>query len=94
MLLRKTKNDGLYANNIIGKNFFATLVQSVFYVIGFPKGQKNYLNLTIESGSKQRFSLSKEKSENFNSLRPILFKLCKKTTRGGEGSNGPPSPQE
>ena len=25
-----------------------------------------------------------EKSENFNSLRPILFELCKKTT-------GPPS---
>jgi len=24
-----------------------------------------------------------ENSENFNSLRPILFKLCKKTTGGG-----------
>ena len=24
-----------------------------------------------------------EKSENFNSLRPILFELCKKNTRGG-----------
>ena len=26
----------------------------------------------------------KEKSENFNSLRAILFELCKKTTRGGQ----------
>jgi len=25
-----------------------------------------------------------EKSENFNSLRPILFELCKKTTGGGQ----------
>ena len=25
-----------------------------------------------------------EKSENFNSLRPILFELCKKTTEGGQ----------
>ena len=49
----------------------------------FSKRQTNYLNLTIESGSKQRFSLLQEKSENFNSLRPIFFKLCKKkTTRG------------
>ena len=31
----------------------------------------------------------KEKSENFNSLRPILFELCKKTTGG---SNCPPPP--
>ena len=25
-----------------------------------------------------------EKSENFNSLRPILFKLCKKKLQGGQ----------
>ena len=25
-----------------------------------------------------------EKSENFNSHRPMLFELCKKTTGGGE----------
>ena len=25
-----------------------------------------------------------EKSENFNSLRPILFELCKKNYRGGQ----------
>ena len=31
-----------------------------------------------------------EKSENFNSLRPILFELCKKNYRGG--SNWPPPP--
>jgi len=33
-----------------------------------------------------------EKSENFNSLRPIHFELCKKTTGGG--SNWPPPQQE
>ena len=32
----------------------------------------------------------KEKSENFNSLRPILFELCKKNYRGG--ANWPPPP--
>ena len=32
-----------------------------------------------------------EKSENFNSLRPILFKLCKKNYRGG-GQIAPPHP--
>jgi len=31
-----------------------------------------------------------EKSENFNSLRPILFELCKKTTGGGQ-IDPPPS---
>ena len=31
-----------------------------------------------------------EKSENFNSLRPILFELCKKNYRGG-GQIDPPS---
>ena len=34
-----------------------------------------------------------EKSENFNSLRPILFELCKKTTGGG-GKLTPPPQQE
>ena len=33
----------------------------------------------------------KEKSENFNSLRPILFELCKKNYRGG-GQIAPPPP--
>ena len=32
----------------------------------------------------------KEKSENFNSVRPILFELCKKNYRGG-GQIDPPS---
>ena len=31
------------------------------------------------------------KSENFNSLRPILFELCKKTTGGGVKLTPPPS---
>ena len=48
---------------------------------------KFYQNSTSGSGSKQRFSLLQEKaviqekSENFNSLRPILFELCKKNYR-------------
>ena len=33
-----------------------------------------------------------EKSENFNSLRPILFELCKKNYRGGQID--PPPQQE
>ena len=32
----------------------------------------------------------KEKSENFNSLRPILFKLCKKKLQGGGQIDPPP----
>ena len=32
-----------------------------------------------------------EKSENFNSLRPILFELCKKNYRGGVKLTPPPS---
>ena len=32
-----------------------------------------------------------EKSENFNSLRPILFELCKKNYRGGGQIDPPPS---
>ena len=31
-----------------------------------------------------------EKSENFNSLRPILFELCKKNYRGGGQIDTPP----
>ena len=31
-----------------------------------------------------------EKSENFNSLRPILFELCKKKTTGGGQIDPPP----
>jgi hypothetical protein len=34
-----------------------------------------------------------EKSENFNSLRPILFELCKKNYKGG-GQIAPPPQQE
>ena len=37
---------------------------------------------------KRRALGMKEKSENFNSLRPILFELCKKNYRGG--STWPP----
>ena len=33
----------------------------------------------------------KEKSENFNSLRPILFELCKKTSGGGAKLTPPPA---
>ena len=33
----------------------------------------------------------KEKSENFNSLRAMLFELCKKTTRGGVKLTPPPA---
>ena len=33
---------------------------------------------------------TKEKSENFNSLRPIFFKLCKKFSEGGQ-IDPPPS---
>ena len=32
-----------------------------------------------------------EKSENFNSLRPILFELCKKKTNGGVKLTPPPA---
>ena len=32
-----------------------------------------------------------EKSENFNSLRPILFELCKKKLQGGVKLTPPPS---
>ena len=32
-----------------------------------------------------------EKSENFNSLRPILFELCKKNYRGGVNLTPPPA---
>ena len=32
-----------------------------------------------------------EKSENFNSLRPILFELCKKNYRGGGQIDPPPA---
>ena len=32
-----------------------------------------------------------EKSENFNSLRPILFELCKKNYRGGVKLTPPPA---
>ena len=32
-----------------------------------------------------------EKSENFNSLRPILFKLCKKKLQGGQIDPPPPA---
>ena len=32
-----------------------------------------------------------EKSENFNSLRPILFELCKKNLQGGGEIEPPPS---
>jgi len=32
-----------------------------------------------------------EKSENFNSLRPILFELCKKNTGGGLKLTPPPA---
>ena len=64
------------------------------------KKAKNYQNLTTKSGSKQRFSLLQEKvfiqavclmtqavsikARFFNSFRPILFELCKKTTGGGK----------
>ena len=56
---------------------------------------KVYQNLTSGSGLKQRFSLLQavcikgralgmlEKSENFNSLRTILFELSKKLQGGG-----------
>ena len=32
-----------------------------------------------------------EKSENFNSLRPILFELCKKKLQGGQIDPPPPA---
>ena len=32
-----------------------------------------------------------EKSENFNSLRPTLFELCKKNYRGGGQIDPPPA---
>ena len=44
---------------IICKNFFAKLVQSVSYVAS--QKAKSYQNLTDENGSKQRFSLLQEK---------------------------------
>ena len=34
-----------------------------------------------------------EKAENFNSLRPILFELCKKKLQGGANWPDPPPPQ-
>ena len=46
---------------IIFKNFFAKLVQSVSLCQAFQK-TKSYQNLTTESGSKQRFSLLQEKA--------------------------------
>jgi len=42
---------------------------------------------------KERALGNEEKSENFNSLRPILFKLCKKNYRGGQ-TDPPPPPQK
>jgi len=44
---------------IICKNFYAKLVQSVSHVTGFPKNRQN---LPTESGSKQKFSLLQEKA--------------------------------
>ena len=102
---------------IICKNFFAKLVQSVSLCHRLSKKAKFYQNLTTESGSKKRFSLlqekssvpknrqlvlkpgfrskgralgMQEKSENFNSLRPILFELCKKKITTGGGKIDPP----
>ena len=46
---------------IICKNFFAKLVQYISLCQAFQKA-KSYKNLTPESGSKQRFSLLREKS--------------------------------